>query len=74
MLSTLEQPEALKKRYYKSIVPSVPESMIRFVYGEGAEPILNGQKVVPKRLLNDDFVFLYDNISSVIDNLLKKKK
>lgn len=72
MISNLEFTAALQQKLKKSLLPSIPESLIRFMYGEGAETILTGQKVIPKRLQNNGFIFEYPDITSVISNLIKK--
>ncbi len=70
MLSNLEITEALKERTHKSILPAVPEKVLRFMFGEGANAILVGQKVVPKRLENEKFHFEFPTFESVLNDLL----
>lgn len=70
MLSNLEITTALQKRTRKSIVPFVPEFALRLMYGEGSKMLLQGQKVLPKRLQQDNFHFAYPDFESVLDDLI----
>lgn len=44
----------------------VPEAAIRLVLGEGAEPLLTGQRAVPMRLLQTGFSFRYPNLDDAL--------
>jgi NAD dependent epimerase/dehydratase family enzyme len=44
--------------------------MMRLVLGEFAEVILTGQKVLPRRLLEAGFEFLFPDIDQALENLL----
>jgi len=70
MISNLELTNALKQRFLGSLVSSVPETILRIFYGEGADLLLKGQKVKPARLQNDGFHFAYPSFSEVLDDLL----
>jgi NAD dependent epimerase/dehydratase family enzyme len=70
MISNLEITEAMQKRTRKSLLPSVPKAALRLLYGEGAEMLLVGQKVIPKRLQREGFHFAFPNFESVLDDLL----
>ncbi|WP_430815554.1 TIGR01777 family oxidoreductase [Carboxylicivirga sp. RSCT41] len=70
MISNLEITEAMQKRTRKSLLPSVPKAALRLLYGEGAEILLVGQKVVPKRLEREGFHFAFPDFKSVLDDLL----
>lgn len=48
----------------------VPASVLKFLFGEMAELILGGQKVLPKRLLEQNFVFKYENVESALKEVL----
>ena len=72
MISNLEITEVLRQKIGKSIIPSVPESLLRLLYGESADLMLQGQKVTPTRLINAGFPFAYPHFSAAIDELLKK--
>jgi uncharacterized protein len=53
---------------------SVPSFALRFLYGDGAVALLNGQHVLPERLLNDGFTFTYPKLDSALHNLLGKNE
>ncbi|HMV79560.1 MAG TPA: TIGR01777 family oxidoreductase [Leptospiraceae bacterium] len=48
----------------------VPETALRILFGDGAEIVLKGQKVLPKRLLDSGFLFQFSNLESAMKNLL----
>lgn len=48
-----------------SLIPT-PSFMIRLMLGEFGSVILNGQKVLPRRLLENGFVFIYQDIDKAI--------
>jgi len=72
MISNLEITEAIKLKTRSSIVPAVPESLLRLFYGEGADLLLVGQKVLPTRLLKDGFPFAYPDFNAVLEDVLKE--
>jgi uncharacterized protein (TIGR01777 family) len=44
----------------------VPASALRLVFGEGAEPLLTGQRAIPRRLLETGFSFRYPKIDDAL--------
>lgn len=70
MISNLEMTEAIQKRTRKSLLPSVPKAALKLLYGEGAEMLLVGQKVVPRRLEREGFHFAFPDFESILDDLL----
>ncbi|MDD2829860.1 MAG: TIGR01777 family oxidoreductase [Sulfuricurvum sp.] len=62
--------EALGKALHRPTIFPVPEFALKLLYGEGAKVLTDGQKVIPKRLLNEGFRFEYPNIESAILNLV----
>ena len=57
---TLQRPSFMK----------APGFMIKLVLGEFGTVLLNGQKTVPRRLLDNGFVFQYAEIEKALNNLL----
>lgn len=55
----------------KAIFP-IPAFMLNIVLGEFAINIINGQKVLPKKLLDKGFQFKYKNIEEALYEILKK--
>ncbi len=52
-----------------SIFP-VPEFILKTMFGESSEVILKGQKVLPKRLLENGYNFKFPNLEEALKNLL----
>lgn len=53
-----------------TFMPAVPGFMIKMIMGEFASVLLNGQKVLPKRLINMGFRFQYPELREALENLL----
>ena len=51
-----------------------PECMIKLLLGEMSEMVLQSQKVVPERLLNDGFEFHYPNLIEALTDLIQTRK
>jgi uncharacterized protein (TIGR01777 family) len=50
----------------------VPEFALRLMLGEMAKPLLfQGQKIIPKKLLEDGFKFRYPNLENALKNILR---
>ncbi|AOP35322.1 epimerase [Leptospira tipperaryensis] len=49
----------------------VPATLLYGLFGEGADVILKGQKVIPERLQKSGFSFSYPNIEGALRELLK---
>lgn len=64
---TLELAKILKR---PALIP-IPVILIKLLYGEGSCTILDGQKVVPFRLLEHRFVFVGNNLSTCLKILEK---
>lgn len=51
-------------------MPAVPGFFIRLAMGEFGSVLLNGQKVLPKRLIDMGFAFQFSNIKQALEDLL----
>lgn len=51
-----------------------PEFMIKLLLGEMSEMVLQSQKVVPERLLNEGFEFDYPNLTEALIDLIQTRK
>jgi uncharacterized protein (TIGR01777 family) len=51
-----------------------PEFIIRLLLGEMSEMVLQSQKVMPQRLLNEGFEFKYPKIDGALSDLIQTKK
>ena len=60
----------LSKAVRKPALLPLPEFVLKFIYGEGAVILTNGQDVIPKRLLSLGFKFKYNDIEETIENLV----
>ncbi|TAJ15781.1 TIGR01777 family protein [Marinilabiliaceae bacterium JC017] len=73
MISNVEFTKMLAEKMNRPSFMKVPEWLIRLVFGEGAEILVKGQKVLPARLLKQGFDFRFPVMSDVLDDLLKKE-
>jgi len=51
-----------------------PEFMIKLLLGEMSEMVLQSQKVIPERLLNEGFEFHYPNLTEALTDLIQTRK
>jgi uncharacterized protein (TIGR01777 family) len=59
--------ESLHKRM---LVPSIPGSILKLLLGQFAGVFLNGQRVVPRRLLDHGYSFKYPTLEEALADLL----
>ncbi len=71
MVSNREFSKALGKALKRPVWMKLTKGMLKMIMGEGASLVLKGQKVIPQRLLEQDYPFLYPDIDSALENLLK---
>jgi uncharacterized protein (TIGR01777 family) len=57
---------ALSKALKKTSYLVIPTSVLKLKYGEGADALINGQSVIPKRLLESGFKFLFTEIDEAV--------
>lgn len=62
--------EELSKKIRKPALFSVPSFVFKILYGEGAVIMLEGQNVIPNRLIDEGFVFNYSKFDKVLDILI----
>lgn len=62
--------EILSKKIRKPALFSVPSFVFKIFYGEGAVIMLEGQNVIPNRLIGEGFVFNYSKFDKVLDILI----
>ncbi|MEM6515395.1 MAG: TIGR01777 family oxidoreductase [Bacteroidota bacterium] len=76
-ITNIELMSGLRKALGIPIGLSQPKSLIEFgakLIGTEAELVLKSRNVIPERLLENGFVFLYDDIEMAFKNLLSLKK
>jgi len=61
--------KALGKVLHKPSFMPAPGFMIKLVLGEFGSVILEGQRVIPKKLLENGFVFQYADIHQALQNI-----
>lgn len=54
------------------ILPAVPAFFLRALLGEFSDVVLKGQRVVPKRLLDDGFSFRFPAVQQALEDLLDR--
>lgn len=65
---------AVAKTLRKPIfMPGVPPFLIRLIFGERAEVILNGTRISAAKILQSGFKFKYGNLQAALQNLLGEK-
>ena len=50
---------------------NVPKFILRIIFGEAADTILYGAKVIPKRTEENEYKFIYPELEPALKNLLK---
>jgi len=58
--------KALGKALGKPTIMQVPKFVLRLQLGEGAQVVSEGQAVLPERLMNSGFSFLFDDIDDAV--------
>ncbi len=65
---------ALSHALHKPAVMRVPFFVLKLQLGEGAQALLEGESVIPGKLLEKGFTFRFTGIEEAIDDLLKKAR
>lgn len=63
--------DALGKALKRPTFFPVPEFVLQLIFSEGAKVLTDGQKVVPKRLMDLGYKFQYKDIKETIESLVK---
>ena len=50
----------------------VPALMLRLLFGEGADVMTSGQRVVPERFIKDGFIFRYADLEPALEDIVEK--
>lgn len=64
--------KALGRALRRPAVLRIPGFVLRAQYGEAAEILLRGQRVLPKRLLDAGFAFRFENVEDALADLLNE--
>jgi NAD dependent epimerase/dehydratase family enzyme len=66
-----EMTQALGRALHRpTILPPVPAFVIKGVLGEFSDVFIKGQKVMPRKLLDDGFVFEFPEIAEAFSHLV----
>lgn len=74
MVSNEEWTTALARKTRTKALFNVPETVVKMLYGDGADVFLKGQKVIPLRLKAAGFHFAFPDVEAVLDDLMGGKK
>jgi NAD dependent epimerase/dehydratase family enzyme len=58
--------QALSAALRKPAFLQIPRFVLRLQFGEGAQVLIQGQNVLPKRLLDSGFQFKFSDIESAV--------
>lgn len=61
------------KALHRPALLPMPEPVIKVLFGEASELLLEGQKVIPKKLLDHGFQFHYPHLQAALDEICSKK-
>ena len=61
-----------KHLHKKTIIPAIPAFLLQMVTGEFSSTFLNGQKVVPQKLIEAGYIFSYPAIDEALGDLINK--
>lgn len=67
MINNLQLTNLIAKTWKKPVVFKMPAFLIKILFGQmGEELFLSNIRVLPSRLLNDNFVFMYPNLQDTL--------
>lgn len=52
----------------------VPSFMLKLMLGEMSEMLIGGRRIIPKKLLDNGFVFQHPDLEATLDSLFKERK
>ena len=65
--------EMLGKMYGQPVYFSIPRFALKLIYGEGAQVLIDGQRVIPEKLLKSGFQFQHPTLTKALVDLYKKQ-
>ncbi len=65
--------KTLGKKLHRPVIFRVYSFILKLALGEGADALLKGQKVRPRRLLELGYPFQFPTIDAIVEDLVKKK-
>ena len=70
LVSNRELAKGIGKRLKRPVFLHLPERLLRLMFGDGADVLTKGQKVVPQRLLDLGYPFQFPTLDMALDDLL----
>lgn len=65
--------KTLGKKLHRPVIFRAYSFILKLALGEGADALLKGQKVRPRRLMELGYPFQYPTIDAIVEDLVKKK-
>jgi NAD dependent epimerase/dehydratase family enzyme len=66
-----ELTQAIAKKLHRPVLlPSVPTFVLRMMFGEMADIVLEGNRVSPKKIMDAGFAFKFPDLKGALDDLL----
>ena len=66
--------KTLGKKLHRPVIFRAYSFILKMALGEGADALLKGQKVRPRRLLEQGYPFHFPTIDAILEDLVKKKR
>jgi hypothetical protein len=74
IITNEEFSRALAEALHRPALLPVPEFAVKLVFGELAQMVLQGPKVLPKALLDHGFDFYFPKIQDALEDIVSEKK
>ena len=74
LITNGEFTQGLSKVLHRWAPFSIPAFVLKFIYGQAAQTLIQGQFVIPQRLLADGFVFQFPSIEDALNELVENEK
>lgn len=72
--TNLEFTKAMGNSLKRLTLLTVPAFVLKMVYGEAARLMIYGEKVIPKKLIDEGFVFQYPTIEAAIQSIISEQR
>ncbi len=69
-ITNSEFTKTLARKLHRLALIALPVFVLKLLFGEGSQVLSDGQRVYPKRLLESGFVFKFETIEKLLDDVL----
>lgn len=69
-ISNIDQTYYLAKALSRPALLTIPDFIIKLIFGEGSTVMLDSKEVYPSKLLENDFVFKYNSFNEVLNDIV----